>query len=243
MQILLTRPEPAASRFAGLLGKSGHGALIAPLLEIRRRPVTVLPLDGVQALIATSRNALDAVAQTSNLAAALDLPLFAVGGATAERARELGFATVVRGPGRARALIQVIASMLEPQDGTLLHLAGAVVAEDIRPELELLGFRTDLLVVYDSVAASTLPEAAAKAMTQGSIDAVVLMSPRTAATYARLVARAGLCEAAHDLVHFCISGPTARQLAPLGEVPVRVAAAPTAEDMLALVNAEAAQIE
>ena len=67
-----------------------------------------LPLEGAQALLVTSRNALSALATHRQLAEALGLPLFAVGEATARAAQGLGFADVTAGPGTGEALAKLV---------------------------------------------------------------------------------------------------------------------------------------
>ena len=91
MRLLVTRPEPDATRQAEILAARGHEPIVAPLLLIE--PVTDVPLelDGVQGLIVTSRNVFRTLASHPGLAAARSLPLFAVGEATASAATELGF--------------------------------------------------------------------------------------------------------------------------------------------------------
>ena len=92
------------------------------------------------------------------LAEARGLPLFAVGAATAEEARALGFEMVVTGAGTAQELVVHIVSALDPAAGLLLHLAGDTLAGDLRGALEEHGFRVLQSDVYRMVAATALPE-------------------------------------------------------------------------------------
>jgi uroporphyrinogen-III synthase len=73
----------------------------------------------------------------------------------------------------------------------------------------------------------------------GEVDGVILMSPRTAKTFAELVARHGLVTQASGLVCYCLSEAVAEAVRPLGS-KIRVAARPREEDILALVDSEAA---
>ena len=97
----------------------GHEATVEPLLSVSFEGGDDLDLDGVQALIATSRNALRALKSSPALGQARKLPLFAVGKATAAEARALGFETVVTGAGTAQELVAHIVSALEPSAGLL----------------------------------------------------------------------------------------------------------------------------
>jgi uroporphyrinogen-III synthase len=108
MRLLVTRPEPDASREAEALGRRGHEAVLAPLLTIEFCGNVPLQLDGAQGLAVTSRNALRALAARRELGQALKLPLFAVGEGTARQAQELGFADVTIGPGTGAELAALI---------------------------------------------------------------------------------------------------------------------------------------
>jgi uroporphyrinogen-III synthase len=89
--------------------------------------------------------------------------------------------------------------------------------------------------------ATTFTDQTIEDLASHAIDGVILMSPRTAAIYAGLVAKHGLTAAVRTLPHFCLSEPVARRLQPLGPVPARIAAAPRLEELLALVEESAAQ--
>jgi len=238
MHLLLTRPDPGPepdALEAGLVAR-GHTVTRAPLLAVQFTGA-MPPLAGVQALIATSRNALRAVAPIAE--PALALPLLAVGPATSALARALGFRTVVEGPGDGRGLADVIATSLAASGGDLVHLAGDVLAFDLAAALAPLDFRVRTEQVYRTEPAPNLPAAAAEALERGSLDGVVLMSPRTAKIYARLVTDAGLAAATGKPLHFCLSDAVRSALAPLGTVRAAVARAPNSQEMLALIAREA----
>ncbi|MGE0024601.1 MAG: uroporphyrinogen-III synthase [Hyphomicrobium sp.] len=242
MHLLLTRPDPSPDSWpepdaleAGLVGH-GHTVTRAPLLTVQL--AGAMPrLAGVQALIVTSRNALRAVAPIPE--AALALPLLAVGPATSALARRLGFRTVIEGPGDGRGLADVIAASLAASGGDLVHLAGDTLAFDLASALAPLDFRVRTEQVYRTEPAPTLPAAAAEALRHGSLDGVVLMSPRTAKVYVRLVTEAGLAAATGKPLHFCLSEAVTAALAPLGTARTAVARAPNSQEMLALIAREA----
>ena len=241
MRLLVTRPEPDALKLRAVLEDAGHEAVVEPLLSLSFEDADAVDLDGAQALIATSRNALRAIKASRVLAEARQLPLFAVGSATAAEARALGFETVVTGAGTAAELVAQIASVLDPAAGVLVHLAGDTLAHDLAAELEAHGFRVRSTVVYRMRPATTFADTTVEDLAAGGIDGIILMSPRTAAIYARLVARHGLTAAVRTLPHFCLSEAIAQRLQPLGAVPTRVADAPRLEELLALIDETTAQ--
>lgn len=240
MHLLLTRPdagaEPDPLHAALLVG--GYRITSAPLLSVvHAEPMP--SLDGVQALIATSRNGLRALAASALLASALALPLFAVGPATAALGRTLGFRRVIEGPGGARELLPLVAGAMDPAAGSLLHLAGDKLAFDLAGALEAQGFSVRTEIVYRTEPATDLPLEAVHALRHGLLGGVVLMSPRTAKVYVKLVREAALTEGSHRPVYFCLSEAVARELQPLGTVRIAVARSPNSQEMLALITREA----
>ena len=238
MRVLVTRPEFDATREAEALTARGHEPVLAPLLAIEFLPGVSLDLDGAQALIVTSRNALRALAAHAELKQALALPLFAVGEATARAAQQLGFAEVTIGPGTGAGLLPLIRTELHPEKGALVHVAAEAVAFDLKPLLEEEGFTFRRPVLYRSHPAETLSAEIVAGLTSGDISGVILLSPRTAKTFAALAERHGVVTQAQGLVCYCLSQAVAEAVMPLG-FEVRVPAHPRDEDVLALLDSGA----
>ena len=241
MRLLITRPEPDALQLMAALEQHGHDAVVEPLLSVSFALGEAIELDGAQALIATSRNALRALKSHPVGGKARRLPLFAVGPATAAAARACGFEMVLTGAGTAQELVTHIVAVADPAAGLLVQLAGDRQAIDLKGELEAHGFRVVQHIVYRTHAATALSEIALEGLAMGEIDGVILMSPRTAAIYASLMRKQGLAGIARSLAHFCVSAAVAERLAVLGSVPVRIAARPQVEEVLALIDAAAAR--
>jgi uroporphyrinogen-III synthase len=238
MRILVTRPEPDASREADKLAALGHQAVVAPLLAIETIGGVELQFDGAQAVLATSRNALRALASHRGLPDAIGLPLFAVGETTAREAQALGFADVTAGPGTGSALAKLVGEELQPDQGTLVHLAGETLAFDLKAALESQGFSVRQPVLYRAVAADALPTEALRLLKAERLDGAILMSPRTARIFADLLTREAAVTQAQRIVCYCLSEAVAEVLVPLG-FAVRVAARPREEEVLALLSSEA----
>lgn len=224
----MTRPQPAADKTAAALAARGVDSLVEPLLHIVPRD-SVPELDGVAALLFTSANGVNAFADCS---ACRDLPLLAVGDATAAAARAAGFTSVHSADGAVGDLA-ALARRLLPPGATLLHGAGADVAGDLAADLP--GYFIRRLTLYDAVAATALSPMAESALRAGEIDAVLLYSPRTARTFAALAKAAGVDTG--RLIAIAMSDNVAAVLAPNGWRGVKVAAAPTGAAMLALLDA------
>ncbi len=233
MHILVTRPETEAARTTRQLEAMGHSVTIAPLLEI----VTATPpleTGRVQALVLTSRNAVHALGRHPQKQSLLALPVLAVGKSTAAAAREAGFTVALEGSAGGAELAALIAARCDPHAGALLHISGEAIAFDLDEALVPLGFAMRRAVVYTSEPVSQLAPSVRENLGQGKLDAVLLMSPRTAQAWSTLVAAEGLKAEARSLTYLCLSPGVAAALQPLDPIRIEIAVKPNEEQMLAL---------
>jgi uroporphyrinogen-III synthase len=229
MRALVTRPRAEAESLADALAGRGIAAIVEPLLDIHYRTEPSLDLAGVQAILCTSANGVRSLARLSD---ERDVPLFAVGEASAARARDEGFTRVESAGGAVDDLAQLADKLLCPAAGRLLHVAGSVVAGDLAGALQSRGFAVDRAVLYEARPATALSAATARAIDAGLIDFALFFSPRTAAILARLVEDAGLVAALRFVTAISLS-PAAE--AGLGDLPFRarrVAERPDQQGML-----------
>lgn len=177
LRLLITRPEPAATRFAGELRAAFPGAevLVSPLMHITYDG-TLPALAPGEVLIFTSRHGVEGFCR---LSPRRDLPACVVGEATAEEARQRGI-SVIAVAEDAEALLDLLAD--EGVAGPFLHARGAHVAADIADALRQAGHAAREAVVYDQQA---LPLSdAARTMLEGDAPVILpLMSPRSAVLF------------------------------------------------------------
>jgi uroporphyrinogen-III synthase len=202
MRALVTRPREESEMLASALAARGIGVVIEPMMEVHYCPAAGPDLAGVQALLCTSANGVRALARASG---ERGVPLFAVGDATAARARDEGFAAVTSAGGDAAHLVRVAAGRLRPQDGRLLHISGNEAAGDLAGALRGRGFTVERCVLYEARANSMLSQAAIQALRSGAIDFALFFSPRTAGIFARLADDAGVAESCRAIAALSIS--------------------------------------
>jgi uroporphyrinogen-III synthase len=213
MRALVTRPRAEAVTLAEALAVRGIAAMIEPLLDIRYRDLDAAPdLAGAQAMLCTSANGVRAFAR---LSPERGVPLFAVGDATAARAKAEGFADVCSAGGAIGDLIELAGARLRPAAGRLLHVAGSTVAGDLAGELRARGFSVDRLVLYEARSARALSAATVRGLAAGIVDVALFFSPRTAAIFARLAGQAGIAEAMRHVAAISISPAADAGLDPL----------------------------
>ncbi|HET6519753.1 MAG TPA: uroporphyrinogen-III synthase [Geminicoccaceae bacterium] len=231
MLVLVTRPADAAADFAGALRALGHEPLTEPMLTVRPLSDAPIDLDGVQAVLLTSANAVPALPP-----AARALRVLTVGEATAAAARRAGCPRVDAAAGDAAALARLAALRLRPGDGALLHLAGARTREGLAEGLAAAGFALRRVVVYEAVPAAALSARLRAVLARRGLDAATFFSPETAATFVRLVRRAGLADGVRDAAALCLSPAVAGACHGLPWREVRAAPRPSGVALLELLE-------
>jgi uroporphyrinogen-III synthase len=230
MRLLITRPEPDATRAANVLRERGHVVLVAPVLTAQTIETEIK--GPYAAVLMTSVNAARAASRYGKLH---QLPVFAVGDRTAEAARASGFSIVESAGGALPELMQLIAVRVGSNSGRLLYLAGEDRSGDLAGDLAARGIEVDTAVVYRAVAAERLPIELAQPLAAGQLDAALHYSPRSVATLLRLAEQAGALNALLNLAHYCLSEAVAVLLRDAGARRISVAARPDETALLGLI--------
>ncbi|WCT73218.1 uroporphyrinogen-III synthase [Sphingomonas naphthae] len=209
--LLVLRPEPGAGRTAERAQAMGLEAIVAPLFTVRPLAWTPPGPAAFDALMLTSAQALR---HGGDLSAFRALPVYAVGAATGDAARAVGFTQVHAGESDAAALLD---RAVADGRGAILHLTGREHRAVIHPATTVTR-----IAVYAADVVDTLPDVAADALAR---DAVALLhSPRAARTLAALSGWRGRIAAL---------SPAVAEAAGPGWHSVAVAAAPTDDALLA----------
>lgn len=225
-RVWITRAQPGASRTAARLRGMGFTPLIQPLLAVETLSPPVPDLDRFAALAFTSRNG---VAAFAALTPRRDRPVFAVGDATAQAAREAGFVAVRSASGDLTALARQIAAELS--DAALLAPQAETPAGDLAAALTAAGARA--VSLHPLSVYRTAPTAAAPPEV---FDAVLIHSPRAAQALAALVPVSLPAARLAGVVIACISPAAAAPLSAVGLTPA-VADAPDEATLLATLKA------
>ncbi|WP_262030112.1 uroporphyrinogen-III synthase [Microvirga sp. Mcv34] len=230
MRVLLTRPQAQSEELGTVLKARGIEWLGEPLLRIM--PVSWDPavLAGPQAVLLTSANASRELLKIPG--ARRDMPVFAVGPATAEPLEAAGFSNVQAAGGTAVNLMAHVRQKVDPRAGRLLHLSGRDISLDLAAGLAPAGFDVDRLIVYRASPVERLSARTLHEMSWNRIDGAVFLSARTAAVFCSLVIASGLVEACARMTAFAISLQAAEALKPAGFRQVVVAAAPSLDSIV-----------
>lgn len=177
LRLLITRPEPAATRLAEEVRAAFPEAevVVSPLMRIEYGGTSPDPDPG-EVLVFTSRPGVEGFCRLSQQR---DLAACTVGEATAEAARENGFSVIASAADAATLLDRIVADGIA---GPFLHVRGAHVAADIAGALKQAGRAARDVVVYDQQPLPLSDDA--RAMIDGDGPVVLpLMSPRSATLF------------------------------------------------------------
>ncbi|KAA5603289.1 uroporphyrinogen-III synthase [Blastochloris sulfoviridis] len=230
MRLLVTRPEPGASRTRAALAAHGHEALLDPLMTIV--PVAPSPpANRFDAVALTSVNGARAAAELAWVFYS-GLPVFTVGRRTREVAIGAGFTDVTSAEGDVGDLADMLAKCLIPGE-RVLWLAGEDRAGDLAAELAPRGIAVETVVAYRAEPAQHLAEATLAALSAGRIDGILHYSRRSCETLLAAGIRDGVYDAVVGLQHYALSPRVAEPLVASGAV-VRIAATPDEGSLLDL---------
>ncbi len=231
--VLVTRPQPGATRTCERLLCSGFLPLVLPLTKI-------VPLQAVKpkvrfaAIAVTSASALrEASAQT--LEPLLKLPCFVVGEATAAAARARGFETVTTGGGDGASLAQTVIEEL-PTGGHILYLTGQVRAPDFEQALRKSGVHYRCMLTYDTISVSYTTDFLADFFAQKRIDCCPLYSRWGAEEFLRLASRPEIAHHFDNAAIFCLSSRIAEVLAGRDRNVIHIANRPDEDALLELMR-------
>jgi uroporphyrinogen-III synthase len=187
MRLLVTRPEPEATRTAKRLRDLGHEPVIAPMLTTSFLDPAMPAIDPA-AILLTSLNGVRALVRWPLPEDWFARPVLAVGDRTAEAAREAGFRDVRSADGDGEALATLAIATLDPARGQLLYPAATDRAGDWPDRLTAAGFRVRLVEAYRMDPVVRLPASVETALREARIDGVLVYSPRTAKTFSQCLA-------------------------------------------------------
>ncbi len=228
--VIITRPEPGASETADRVAALGLIPIVAPVMEIRSFPVRA-PVAGITAIVIASGNAVASLPECCH-----ELPLLAVGAATARRAEQAGFTNVISADGDGIALASLVRTRLTPGEGTLLLASAQRQGGTLAADLRASGYRVARRVAYASTSVPRLPDPARKVLMEDPTATVLIFSAETARHFLRLVDRAGLLKTLATREAITIGPQVAMALREVLWARIRAASQPTQDEMLALLR-------
>lgn len=235
MHILLTRPKDDIPALRHKIVEQGFTVSACPILDINIIPVeerdtsTSQKIATAQAYLFTSANGVRA-ASHHGLTKNPNLPVFAVGPATADACRIAGFKKITEAGGDVQSLIGMIkATDMAEASGLLVHISGRDQAGNLVQQLCDAGYEATSIVLYRAEKISAFPDDIATLLASGEIDAVMFYSSRTATHFVTLM---GSADIKMSITAYCLSDAVAQILKQAGVENIKVAANTTEDSML-----------
>lgn len=248
MRVLVTRPEPGGQRTAERLAGLGHDPVRMPLFEtvVTATPDNLPPVGEIGGLIATSARAFAMFAKHAVSGTGLcEVPVHAVGPATAQAARDAGFLHVDDAGGTAEALSQALIRLRQQgvtggeaigqgvRAGALVYLAGVPRTPVIETALKAHepGFR--VIDCYRMAEISYSTDILNADFLSPPPDAVLLYSANAARRFSALVDAGDLAGCLDSTRFLCLSPAIAGQLRKTWQDRLIVAVRPDEDSLLA----------
>ncbi len=244
MRVLVTRPEPGASRTAATLLEMGHQPLVMSLTRTIALKVSKAKLQagGAGAFAVTSAAAIACWHRLGIDPQCFGMPLYVVGSRTEEAAMDAGFLDVRMGGGDGRQLVAVILGDLDSgklwlsSEEKLVYVAGKIrhgcFEDGIRAEkLPIL-----LVEVYDTQNISYSTDFVSKLFMPEPPDAIAFYSRNTGEAFFHLVERENLFNRLKKCRFLCLSGQVSGIIPDQFRGQILIAAFPDEASLLALLD-------
>ena len=233
VRVLVTRPEPGASRTARRLEALGFQPVLLPLTETRPLPVeTSIGADAV-AVAVTSANAVRH-APRALIASLAELPCHAVGKRTAEACRAAGFLAVTEGPGDAEALADLIAGGVAGK--AIVYLCGLVRFQAFEQRLTAAGVDVQPIETYDTTGMDYSDADVVARLSGRPVEAALLYSAKASAALVSLIARPALRQLFEKTQFLTLSARVAGPLEGIAGQAIGIASQPEEDALLALLS-------
>lgn len=234
MRVLVTRPAHSGERTAQRLRELGHEPLLLPLarpvhdataarraLETTAGPIAITSAEAARSLEALGEA----------LAPHLSRSFFAVGNATAEEARRLGFRSVTASSGSGGELAELIAARNAEE---LLYLAGNPRAETFEKRLTELGQHFSVAECYRMEPVAPKPGAVAALLSADAPDAILFYSRQTAGNFFHIPQIESLLLQLPKIRLICLSNTVAEAVPPVLRTALEISPMPDEKSLLSL---------
>ncbi|MGH6763399.1 MAG: uroporphyrinogen-III synthase [Phyllobacterium sp.] len=201
-RVLVTRPEPGASRTAERLLQAGHVPVVMPLTQTEGLAVS-RPLEPFDVVAVTSASAIRHL-DSRFLRGLVGHPCYVVGEATAQIVREAGFSDLVIGDGYGRSLARILAKDI-PAGKHVLYLTGKVRSPDFEVILSGANIPVTPIEVYDTKKVSYTTDIVRGLIGDATIDVTPVYSAFGAALLAEIAASGEFSHLFEKTMFLCIS--------------------------------------
>lgn len=242
MRIVVTRPENTGRKTAEILHDMGHEAALLPLVEARHdvaaarealtAPWAALTFTSAQALAVLSEAEID-------LRPFAEKPVFAVGQATANAARQAGFLNILTADGYGESLAKLIGQHMGkgvPEATPLLYLAGSPRSSALETALDQIGIVYTTTECYRMQPIDWSKDNLDALLVAKPVDAVLLFSTETARLFFKNIVSDRYEDQLRQSQFFCLSDNVAAAVPQAFAGHVHVSSLPSQAGLLDLLK-------
>ncbi|MGB8819458.1 MAG: uroporphyrinogen-III synthase [Rhizobiaceae bacterium] len=233
-RVLVIRPQPGADQTAARLIPLGFDPVVLPLTQtvaLEQSANDFRP----DLIVATSPQAFRHLSRP--LASTFSLVrVLVTGAATAQAARDAGFADVQASGGDAARLIEMLTTTVR-DNSSVLYLAGRVRRPDLDHALEKGGFEHRIFEVYDTLPVSYSTDNLTDIASRGRVGAVLLTSVESVGQLARHAGTPIIGQMIENAHFICLSSRVAEAAGKHFQNTCRVPVEPTEAALLELLQA------
>lgn len=239
MRVLVTRPEEASRRTAAKIAALGHQAVLLPLMAAEHHPQAALdalrqPHAAVAVTSAETARALQTLG--GDLHPYLQDTVLAVGHATADALRAIGFASVQAAEGTGASMVECFQPQLRQLTSRhpLLYLAGQPRSPVFEEDLEAASIPVATVVSYTMRPVPIPQSALSSALEKPPVDVVLLYSRATAQRFFELPLSEGSLIVLSRSRILCLSDNVAQAVPNALKGNLAIADKPDEDSLLAL---------
>lgn len=207
--VIVTRPLEEGRKLAATLIERGYDAILAPVMEVVQVPFDPEPPASPHALIVTSVNGADALARCRF---DRSCAVWAVGTATADRARAASFTDVRDARGSAEDLLALLTEDEADPPCTFVWLSGEDVKLDLVAALRAHGVEAERRIAYAARPVAAWSGEVKAALAGLSEAAVLVFSPRSGRLLIDLLASGPGLHHVRSWTAVCMSASVAQAL-------------------------------
>lgn len=240
MRVIVTRPEPSATKTALRLEALGHQAEVMPLFAARHDPEEAArALSNIPAgLIVTSAETARVLAGLpERLTPHLKKPLYAVGEATGRAFAQLGFEDIRMAEGNGLTLAERI-NREWPKAEPLLYLAGEPRSPHLEAALQKAGFVAATVTLYRMLPVDYPDDWIKERLSGRPGPAILLYSSEAARRFAALAGKGGDMLSACRF--YCLSDAIMQSLPAALQDAARAAPQPNEDALFTLLDVDQA---
>lgn len=237
IDLLVTRPFPAARQTVLALKRRGYQSHETPLLKIVHFPPEPILAEDVSGFIITSPNGLLGLSKQQEWEKFKTFPIWTVGTKTAEKARLLGAEKIYIAQNNVASLIDLLKSSKEAHLGKIAYIRGRDIHQPLQEPLAKIGIHAQEHICYAAHLLTQFSTQTQNLLKTESLQGVLIYSRRTGYGFREAFQKANLPLSLKESLNiFCLSEQIAQDFKTEGWLNCHSPSVSTEENLFELID-------